>query len=38
MGMLYDVDWGCIGSNIGVMGGYGIGWSSCSKSDMDVLL
>lgn len=38
MGMLHDADRGCTGSNIGVMGGYGTGWSSCSKNDMDALL
>ncbi|XP_011415206.3 A disintegrin and metalloproteinase with thrombospondin motifs 5 isoform X2 [Magallana gigas] len=38
MGMMHDADRGCTGSNIGVMGGYGTGWSSCSKSDMDALL
>ena len=38
MGMLHDADRGCTGSNIGVMGGYGTGWSSCSKDDMNTLL
>ncbi|XP_061163035.1 A disintegrin and metalloproteinase with thrombospondin motifs 5-like isoform X2 [Saccostrea echinata] len=38
MGMLHDSDRGCSGSDIGVMGGYGTGWSSCSKKDMDTLL
>lgn len=36
--MYYDVDRGCIGNNIGLMGGFGIGWSFCSKDDMVVLL
>uniref|UniRef100_K1R798 A disintegrin and metalloproteinase with thrombospondin motifs 15 n=1 Tax=Magallana gigas TaxID=29159 RepID=K1R798_MAGGI len=31
MGMMHDADRGCTGSNIGVMGGYGTGWSSCRK-------
>ena len=38
MGMLHDADRGCTGNNIGVMGGYGTGWSSCSKDDMNTLL
>lgn len=36
--MYHDADRGCTGNNIGLMGGFGTGWSSCSKEDMAVLL
>lgn len=38
LGMHHDADRGCTGNNIGLMGGFGTGWSSCSKDDMAVLL
>ncbi|XP_048751942.2 A disintegrin and metalloproteinase with thrombospondin motifs 7-like isoform X2 [Ostrea edulis] len=38
MGMYHDADRGCTGSDIGLMGGYGTGWSTCSKTDMTNLL
>uniref|UniRef100_K1RDR5 A disintegrin and metalloproteinase with thrombospondin motifs 2 n=1 Tax=Magallana gigas TaxID=29159 RepID=K1RDR5_MAGGI len=38
LGMYHDADRGCTGNNIGLMGGFGTGWSSCSKEDMAVLL
>ncbi|XP_056009023.1 A disintegrin and metalloproteinase with thrombospondin motifs 5-like isoform X3 [Ostrea edulis] len=38
MGMPHDADLGCTGSDVGVMGGYGAGWSSCSKTALNTLL
>jgi hypothetical protein len=38
MGMLHDVDRGCTSPNVGVMGGVGVGWSTCSKNDMETML
>lgn len=36
--MRHDAERGCTGNDVGLMGGYGTGWSSCSKEDMAVLL
>ncbi|XP_062605264.1 A disintegrin and metalloproteinase with thrombospondin motifs 14-like [Saccostrea cucullata] len=38
MGMYHDADRGCSGNDVGLMGGYGTGWSTCSKFDMARLL
>ncbi|XP_061163036.1 A disintegrin and metalloproteinase with thrombospondin motifs 5-like [Saccostrea echinata] len=38
MGMYHDADRGCSGNDVGLMGGYGTGWSNCSKDDMASLL
>ena len=38
MGMLHDSDRGCTSPNVGVMGGAGVGWSTCSINDMDTML
>jgi len=32
--MSHDADKGCTTPNVGVMGGYGAGWSTCNKADM----
>nr|XP_022286304.1 A disintegrin and metalloproteinase with thrombospondin motifs 4-like [Crassostrea virginica] len=38
LGMYHDNIRGCNGSDVGLMGGYGAGWSSCSVTDLDVFL
>lgn len=38
VGMYHDVDRGCKAPDVGVMGSYGAGWSSCNKRDMDTFL
>ncbi|XP_062585378.1 A disintegrin and metalloproteinase with thrombospondin motifs 18-like [Saccostrea cucullata] len=38
MGMRHDDEVGCTGSDRGVMGGQGTGWSSCSIRDFDKFL
>ncbi|XP_021376733.1 A disintegrin and metalloproteinase with thrombospondin motifs 5-like isoform X1 [Mizuhopecten yessoensis] len=38
LGMYHDADRGCKPPNVGVMGGYGAGWSTCSRNDMDAFL
>lgn len=37
LGMNYDVG-RCYGSDVGIMGGYGVGWSLCSVNDLNVFL
>jgi hypothetical protein len=36
--MVHDNIRGCNGSDVGLMGGYGAGWSSCSIEDFDSFL
>lgn len=38
LGMYHDSTRGCTGSDVGLMGGYGAGWSSCSVNDLNVFL
>ncbi|XP_060072200.1 A disintegrin and metalloproteinase with thrombospondin motifs 2-like [Ylistrum balloti] len=35
IGMYHDVDRGCKTPDVGIMGSYGAGWSSCNRNDMD---
>lgn len=36
--MLHDDQRGCNAPDIGLMGGYGAGWSTCSRNDMNKFL
>lgn len=38
LGMRHDEDTGCSGSDVGLLGGYGAGWSSCNIKDLDKFL
>ncbi|XP_060068930.1 A disintegrin and metalloproteinase with thrombospondin motifs 16-like [Ylistrum balloti] len=38
IGMYHDDAKGCVSPNVGVMGGHGIGWSTCSRDDMQTFL
>ncbi|XP_048744997.1 A disintegrin and metalloproteinase with thrombospondin motifs 6-like [Ostrea edulis] len=38
LGMYHDNIKGCTGSDVGLMGGYGAGWSSCSINDLNSFL
>ncbi|KAK3093898.1 hypothetical protein FSP39_021596 [Pinctada imbricata] len=38
LGMLHDDQQGCNPPDVGVMGGYGAGWSTCSRNDMNTFL
>ncbi|XP_063430492.1 A disintegrin and metalloproteinase with thrombospondin motifs 16-like isoform X2 [Mytilus trossulus] len=38
MGMYHDADRSCLSPNVGVMGGAGVGWSTCSCDDMNTRL
>ncbi|CAC5405360.1 ADAMTS19 [Mytilus coruscus] len=38
MGMLHDADRNCLSPDVGIMGGAGVGWSTCSVNDMNTML
>ncbi|CAG2191264.1 unnamed protein product [Mytilus edulis] len=38
MGMYHDADQNCLSPDVGVMGGAGVGWSTCSCDDMNTRL
>ncbi|CAG2191266.1 unnamed protein product [Mytilus edulis] len=38
MGMLHDADRNCLPPDVGIMGGAGVGWSTCSCNDMNTML
>ncbi|XP_076096294.1 A disintegrin and metalloproteinase with thrombospondin motifs 16-like [Mytilus galloprovincialis] len=38
MGMYHDADRNCLSPDVGVMGGAGVGWSTCSVNDMNTML
>ncbi|XP_061192824.1 A disintegrin and metalloproteinase with thrombospondin motifs 18-like [Saccostrea echinata] len=38
LGMYHDNIRGCTGNDVGLMGGYGAGWSSCSINDLNTFL
>ncbi|VDI06278.1 Hypothetical predicted protein [Mytilus galloprovincialis] len=38
MGMLHDADRNCLSPDVGIMGGAGVGWSTCSANDMNTML
>ncbi|XP_071165580.1 A disintegrin and metalloproteinase with thrombospondin motifs 16-like isoform X2 [Mytilus edulis] len=38
MGMLHDADRNCLSPDVGIMGGAGVGWSTCSCNDMNTML
>ncbi|VDI16408.1 a disintegrin and metalloproteinase with thrombospondin motifs 14 [Mytilus galloprovincialis] len=38
MGMYHDADQNCLSPDVGVMGGAGVGWSTCSCNDMNTRL
>ncbi|XP_048745009.2 A disintegrin and metalloproteinase with thrombospondin motifs 1-like [Ostrea edulis] len=38
LGMYHDHSRGCTGNDVGLMGGYGAGWSSCSIKDFNSFL
>ncbi|CAG2191263.1 unnamed protein product [Mytilus edulis] len=38
MGMLHDADQNCLSPDVGIMGGAGVGWSTCSCNDMNTML
>ncbi|CAC5405364.1 unnamed protein product [Mytilus coruscus] len=38
MGMLHDADRNCLPPDVGIMGGAGVGWSTCSANDMNTML
>ncbi|XP_052104126.1 A disintegrin and metalloproteinase with thrombospondin motifs 1-like isoform X1 [Mytilus californianus] len=38
MGMLHDADRNCLSPDVGLMGGAGVGWSTCSVNDMNTML
>lgn len=38
MGMLHDADRNCLPPDVGIMGGAGVGWSTCSVNDMNTML
>ncbi|XP_033760809.1 A disintegrin and metalloproteinase with thrombospondin motifs 15-like isoform X2 [Pecten maximus] len=38
VGMYHDKDRGCTAPDVGIMGSYGAGWSTCSRNDMDTFL
>ncbi|XP_052078470.1 A disintegrin and metalloproteinase with thrombospondin motifs 16-like isoform X3 [Mytilus californianus] len=38
MGMLHDADRNCSSPDVGIMGGAGVGWSTCSCNDMNTRL
>ncbi|XP_063430488.1 A disintegrin and metalloproteinase with thrombospondin motifs 18-like isoform X1 [Mytilus trossulus] len=38
MGMFHDADQNCLSPDVGIMGGAGVGWSTCSCNDMNTML